>query len=324
MFVARRRVITDIDELVDTIDSARTAPKTLRPGAIRAEVAHADLGDVLVEVGDYSFPIATAGETATHRIGMFTPLRRAVSGHFKGEALTPDVLHVWGEDAEIAGVIGEPAQFGIVSFAPEALDRTAEALGIELDLPGRGEVRSVSAVDWPRLDDAFEFVLRTARDRREGSVSDAGATALAESLVELAVRSVATENNGPLHAPRTRLNSLRVVRACEDHAARARYQGVTLADLCVASGASERWVRHAFHDCYGMSPTSYLRVIALHEVRHALLHGSPGHDTVGRAASDFGFWHLSRFAAQYRALFGESPSTTLGRRTRRASSASAR
>ena len=190
-----------IDELVDTVDSARTAPKTLRPGAIRAEVAHADLGDVLVEVGDYSFPIATAGETATHRIGMFAPLRRAVSGHFKGEALTPDVLHVWGEDAEIAGVIGEPAQFGIVSFAPEALDRTAEALGIELDLPGRGEVRSVSAVDWPRLRRRIRVRPATARDRREGSVSDAGTTALAESLVELAARSVATENNRGVHTP---------------------------------------------------------------------------------------------------------------------------
>lgn len=315
MVVARHRVITDIDELVDTIDSARTTPKTLRPGAIRAEVAHADLGDVLVEVGDYSFPITTAGETAPHRIGMFVPLRRVVTGHFKGEALTPDVLHVWGEDAEVAGVIGEPAQFAVASFAPWALDRTAEALGIELDLPGRGEVRAVRAMDWPRLDDAFEFVLRTARDRREGAVSAAGATALADALVELAVRSIAAENTGPFPR-RTRLNSLRVVRACEDRAARACYQGVTLADLCAASGVSERWVRHAFHDCYGMSPTSYLRVIALHEVRQALLHGLRGHDTVGRAASEFGFWHLSRFAAQYRALFGESPSTTLGRRLR--------
>ncbi len=311
--VARHCVITDIDELVDTIDSARTAPKTLRPGAIRAEVAHAEIGDVLVEVGDYSFPIATAGETATHRIGMFIPLRRAVSGHFKGEALAPNVLHLWGENAEIEGVIGEPAQFGIVSFAPAALDRTAEALGIELKLPGRGEVRSVNAADWTRLDDAFEFVLRTARDPRGGSVTDAGMTAIAESLAELAVRSVAMDNKGARHAPRTRLNSLRVVRACEDHAAQAHYQGVTLADLCVASGASERWVRHSFHDCYGMSPTSYLRVIALHEVRRSLQHGMPDYDTIGRAASDFGFWHLSRFAAQYRALFGEAPSTTLGR-----------
>ena len=99
-----------------------------------------------------------------------------------------------------------------------------------------------------------------------------------------------------------------IARACEDHAARARYQGVTLADLCVAADASERRVRYAFYECYGMSPTAYLRVAALHEVRHALIEGPPVRDAVSRAASDFGFWHLGRFAAQYRALFGESPS----------------
>ena len=64
-----------------------------------------------------------------------------------------------------------------------------------------------------------------------------------------------------------------------------------------------------------MSPTMYLRIVALHDVRKALLAGRPGRETVGRAAADFGFWHLSRFAGQYRALFGESPSATLGRRT---------
>ena len=108
MFDVSRRVVTTIDELVDTVDSGRTAPKTLRPGAIRAEWARADIGKVLVEVGDYSFPFATAGETVAHRIGLFTPLRQAVSGYFKGEELTPDVLHVWGEAAEVAGAIGEP------------------------------------------------------------------------------------------------------------------------------------------------------------------------------------------------------------------------
>ena len=82
---------------------------------------------------------------------MFTPLRRAVSGHFNGEALAPEVLHVWGEETELAGAIGGPAQFGIVSFAPDALDRTAEALGIELDLPARGQFRSVVAVEQPSL-----------------------------------------------------------------------------------------------------------------------------------------------------------------------------
>ena len=63
-----------------------------------------------------------------------------------------------------------------------------------------------------------------------------------------------------------------------------------------------------------MSPTAYLRVSALNAVRRQLLHGPHQRDAVSRAATDWGFWHLSRFAAQYRALFGESPSHTLGHR----------
>ena len=63
-----------------------------------------------------------------------------------------------------------------------------------------------------------------------------------------------------------------------------------------------------------LSPTTYLRVAALHEARRPLLDRGPVRDPVTRAASDFGLWHLSRFAAQYRALFGEPPSATVARR----------
>ena len=108
-------------------------------------------------------------------------------------------------------------------------------------------------------------------------------------------------------------SSSHIVWACMRYAASVRYQSVTLSDLCAAAGVSERRVRDAFTDCYGMSPTAYLRVVALLEVRRTLLDGPSVRDAVTRAASDFGFWHLSRFAGQYRALFGESPSKTLAR-----------
>jgi AraC family ethanolamine operon transcriptional activator len=105
--------------------------------------------------------------------------------------------------------------------------------------------------------------------------------------------------------------SERIAEACIRLAQGLRYSGVTMSELCDATGVSERRVRYAFHDCYGTAPTAYLRDAALREVRRVLLEGPPARNAVTRAASDYGFEHLSRFASQYRALFGEPPSATV-------------
>ena len=104
------------------------------------------------------------------------------------------------------------------------------------------------------------------------------------------------------------------------YAVSVRYQKVLVERFDAAAGVSERRVRDAFCDCYGMSPTAYLRVAALlRGATHS--HGGPSaRDAVTRAASDFGFWHLGRFAGHYRALFGESPSETVARARTRAES----
>jgi AraC family ethanolamine operon transcriptional activator len=107
---------------------------------------------------------------------------------------------------------------------------------------------------------------------------------------------------------------VRITRVCEDYAEANRYHDTSLASLCAAAGMSERRVRQAFYECYEMSPTAMLRIAALRRVRRSLLAGPPTSDAVSRAASDFGFWHLGRFAGQYQALFGESPSATLAHR----------
>ena len=133
-------------------------------------------------------------------------------------------------------------------------------------------------------------------------------------------RTLASRPIRPPAPARVRPASLRIVWTCVQYAASVQYQRVTLSDLSAAAGVSERRVRDAFNDCHGMSPTAYLRVAALREVRRKLLDGPFARDPVTRAASDFGFWHLSRFAGQYRALFGESPSETVARARARAAS----
>jgi AraC-like DNA-binding protein len=51
----------------------------------------------------------------------------------------------------------------------------------------------------------------------------------------------------------------------------------------------------------------------MHLARRALVQAASGTATVTTIATDNGFWELGRFAVEYRALFGEAPSTSLRR-----------
>lgn len=309
----RHELISTVEELVDPVASARMAPMVLRSGPIRAEWAHFDVQGTFVEVGDYSFPVVTQGETLGGRISVLTPLRRT-PGQVNGVALVEGLLHAGGEATEVQGALPGPVRAGVASVPIAVLEDMAVALGLDVDLPRRGEFRLVRAVEPGRLRELFDQTLRIARLTRDAALADRACRAIGDELTEIIVRSF--ERGGRTARPsRRHANSMCIVHDCADYADVHRYQGVTLAALCAASGVSERRVRQAFYECYEMSPTAYLRIAALHRVRNALLEAPPTRDVVTRTATDFGFWHLSRFAAQYRSLFGEVPSVTLSHRS---------
>jgi AraC-like DNA-binding protein len=76
---------------------------------------------------------------------------------------------------------------------------------------------------------------------------------------------------------------------------------------------SVRSLQEGFKREVGRPPMTYLRDVRLRRVRQALRAAIPRGTTVEATASQWGFVHMGRFAAVYRAAFGESPSTTLGR-----------
>ena len=82
-------------------------------------------------------------------------------------------------------------------------------------------------------------------------------------------------------------------------------------DLARATGVSARALQKAFQRAGQPPPMTYLRRLRLHEARAELASHSPSTTTVTTVAGRWGFLHLSRFAEQYRQLFGESPSETL-------------
>jgi AraC family ethanolamine operon transcriptional activator len=86
-----------------------------------------------------------------------------------------------------------------------------------------------------------------------------------------------------------------------------------VADLCRAAGVSERTLRNAFHNVYGLSPKQYLLRHGLEEAHHALQLARGARGAVTLVATECGFFELGRFAGAYRQLFGERPSDTLRR-----------
>lgn len=84
---------------------------------------------------------------------------------------------------------------------------------------------------------------------------------------------------------------------------------IGLEDLARAAGCSVRSLNALTHHHHGVPPMELLRNLRLDAVRtHLKLHPDA---RVADKALEYGFGHLGRFAAYYKARFGERPSDTL-------------
>ena len=84
-----------------------------------------------------------------------------------------------------------------------------------------------------------------------------------------------------------------------------------LEDLCAYTRFGFRTLQRCFASYFQMSPLEYIKTRRLNEARRALVNTDPSVCSVTQIALGSGFTHLGRFAVEYRAFFGESPSETL-------------
>jgi AraC-like DNA-binding protein len=87
---------------------------------------------------------------------------------------------------------------------------------------------------------------------------------------------------------------------------------ITLGDIARAARVSTRAVQFAFRRKLDTTPTAYLRQVRLEHAHRQLRGAAPGDGvTVSQIALDWGFANASRFAAHYRAAYGQLPRETL-------------
>ncbi|WP_161493236.1 helix-turn-helix domain-containing protein [Zoogloea sp. LCSB751] len=134
--------------------------------------------------------------------------------------------------------------------------------------------------------------------------------ALKEAVLGTAVSligNVGQESTGP----RTSVGRQQIVARAIDYMRTRIDEPISVGDLCAELGVSRRTLQYCFDETLQINPLSYLKALRLNGVRKELRLSEPARVAVQDVAARWGFWHLSRFAQEYRHMFGELPSETL-------------
>ena len=312
-----RRRFSDFDELAEVVHDWRLEFVQLERGPFRAKVEQA--GGEHFQLGRARFGrrLHQLGETPEGLRTFVVPGDSEFRILWRGQEVLGHDIGVFPVGGILDSVSGPGFDVFIPSLPQEMLDVRAGGLGLpSVDgIIGDSEVVRCEAAAVDRLRTWLRSVMTELIEQPalldDRQTSEEIAWAIAGNLVT----TLATGSDTPirqLQSPRFRLSE-----ASLDYIACHPGQMLKVSDVADAVGTSERTLRRAFRERFGVSTKEYLKARRLRAVRRELSRLPTDQVQVREVALRWGFWHSSQFAQDYRRAFGELPSETLRRNASR-------
>jgi AraC family ethanolamine operon transcriptional activator len=194
------------------------------------------------------------------------------------------------------------------SFSAERISEIAETIGVACPSLAQESWGIPRCVDSGTITGVRRIIRMICEQARLCDASDnVNLSHLLDSELPLELLTIpASATSVPDNRPSNRSRALqRALEYIQDNP-RALF---SLEHLCRYSACSLSTLERAFHDHFGVSPKQYLIAFRLNGVRKQLLNPLENRG-VGDVATAWGFWHLSKFASDYKRMFGELPSAT--------------
>ena len=205
-----------------------------------------------------------------------------------------------------------PARWNDVILPTRRLARYGHALtGSDIELPHAVHLWRPPTGALRRLMAAHTAALLTTRTHTGGIPVVAANPGLEQTFMEKLVECLATAQVNTNSAATDR--HIALMAGLEGMADAYQNRSPSILEICAALGISERTLRGCCHEHLNMAPNRYFRLRRMQQARRVLRSADPGTVTVAQVAKQHGFRELGRFAAEYRAAFGELPSATLHR-----------
>ncbi|HEY4367568.1 MAG TPA: helix-turn-helix domain-containing protein [Steroidobacteraceae bacterium] len=307
-----RHIYRDFDEFADSIRglAGRFIP-TARSAAdwwIQAvEVQRIQLQQLQIG-GASTFAGDGKSGTVTFGIPMTDPRSIRIDGH--GLLDSSFILLKHAQPFTYSGRL--VTRWAGVTVPIDYIDAEAE-LGESILVGASGLEETLAQADGKLLERLRRLIDRICSEDDTVVLVDPVACAAAEEEVLRACVQVLSSGSCSIgrNIGRPQVSRTRVIARCLEFIDANAGQPMLIRDLCKAALVSERTLRNVFQEYFGVGPMRLLKVRQLREIRGALSVADANEQTVAAIATRFGIWDFSLFARNYRALYGESPSTTL-------------
>ena len=311
------RTTRDSDEHAESLKDWEQTYDQLSPGNFEGRVVDIRFKGLQIFRETTNRSVSQSGSCWDGCFVVGIPVSMKGTGLFSRQVLTRDSLLTFHSGQEFS--LTSPEEFDIVALAinKETLIETMYPEGHEGMPSIFPSGPTVMVADLQRLDELRNCLLAIFDPAsfepsllRYPQVQRAMSSAIIGHLAEVLQAS----NRAPLPT-RSFAGRCQVVREATDYAMSNTAEPITVADLCEKLNISRRMLNYCFQDALDLNPVQYLRSLRLNGVRRDLRDPDGGGLQIRDVAAKWGFWHLPRFAAEYRALFGELPSETV-RQTR--------
>ncbi|MCU0779119.1 MAG: helix-turn-helix domain-containing protein [Akkermansiaceae bacterium] len=304
----------DCDQLSELVSSGEVQFIQLGSGPCKASMMRIDLD------GFYLLLTEVSNRTACHTASrkgvrvIHIPLRWSGSLHWNGRTLERSGVIVWGDSCDYCRVGGDVRTVALIIDEAAIRERieiwAGSSHGLWDSLDGHMLADTPASRHFAEV---IAWVVGLAA-RGSGSLGVPAVRAqLSERLLLALVNAVEAQGESLVVGPPIARDRTRIVRQMTDHLLAYPDRVVQLSDLCQLTGYSARSIAHACQTVLETSPMRYLKQLRLNQARILLREGTRDRTTVSECAYFAGFSHLGRFSADYRRMFGESPSQTLDR-----------
>lgn len=229
-----------------------------------------------------------------------------------GHSMQDGELAMIGPGRHVHARADDPCRWGALWLPLTGLTGYGQAMtGATVSIPPLVRCWRPQPAHARRLRALHEAAIRGVGARREPLINANTAHGLEQQVVEAVIECLPLRPCDADNAAARRERD--IMRRFGEALLSERHLALRVVDLCAAIGVSDRGLRAYCQAQLGMGPGRYIHLRRMHQARRTLRSTSATAASISDIAHRYGFHDERRFAANYRALFGEMPRTTLCR-----------